>query len=111
MPAMKEFEMFCSDSGPEYCECLKAGSGLVFRNAIHQFAEIESWVDKAGFADLFGLALGTDMGMKDAVLIRPKGSESPDKDFAKRQPKLAQLKSAYQIQGKPRRYGDGEKSK
>jgi hypothetical protein len=108
---MKEFETFCLDSEAEYREGLKTGSGLIFRNAVGQFAEIESWLKKAGFADSFDLARGTDMQMKDAVLILPKGSETPNKDFANRQPKLDQMKSAYQIQEKTKRYCDGEKSK
>lgn len=111
MCAMKEFEKFCLDSEAEYCGHLKTGSGLIFRNAVGQFAEIESWLKEAGFADSFDLARGTDMQINNAVLVLPKGSETPNKDFAKRQPKLAQMKSAYQTQRKPKRYGDGEKSK
>jgi hypothetical protein len=105
MAAMKEFNGFGGDSVAEYCEVLEKGIGLIFRDSVRQFEEIGSWLNNSEFGGSFGVAHGTDMRLRNAVLVLPRSKECVNKEFSKQKPKLDQMKSIYQPHGKMKRSG------
>jgi hypothetical protein len=71
------------EEGEVYLSHMRQGDILLFENSAHLLNVARKWLQAVGMADKYDAAVGTDLGVKGFLILGPKSTAQPNREFSK----------------------------
>lgn len=89
------FGLFKPEEGEAYLSKMRTGNLLLFGNSRHLLGKAEQWLVQVGMEAKYTASVGTDMGLNGFLILEPKSTAEPNREFSKNlnESALAKMKS------------------